>query len=74
MGTAHDRYVNHTYSESRDRGRAEHAARDLADQDTDLVCQYCGQPERNCEAAQDGHSITLITRLEYETTGGTWNH
>ncbi|SHY45775.1 Uncharacterised protein [Mycobacteroides abscessus subsp. abscessus] len=30
---ARDRYVHHTYSESRDRGRAEHAAQDLNDTD-----------------------------------------
>ncbi len=28
---AHDRYINHTYSQSRDRGRDEHAAQDLSD-------------------------------------------
>lgn len=31
MSTQRDRYQNHTYSESRDRGRAEHARQDLAD-------------------------------------------
>jgi hypothetical protein len=30
---ARDRYTDHTYTESRDRGRAEHAAQDLADRD-----------------------------------------
>ena len=33
--TGRDRYRQHTYTESRDRGRAEHAAHDLADRDTD---------------------------------------
>ncbi|WP_157930880.1 hypothetical protein [Mycobacteroides abscessus] len=28
---ARDRYINHTYSQSRDRGRAEYAAQDLSD-------------------------------------------
>lgn len=30
---ARDRYVNHTYTENRDHGRAEHAAQDLNDTD-----------------------------------------
>lgn len=30
---ARDRYTNHTYTESRDRRRAEHAAQDLDDHD-----------------------------------------
>ena len=33
--TDRDRYRTHTYSESRDRGRAEHAAQDLADREED---------------------------------------
>lgn len=30
-----DRYRQHAYTESRDRGRAEHAAQDLNDRDED---------------------------------------
>jgi len=33
--TDRERYRNHIYSESRDRGRAQHAAQDLADGDDD---------------------------------------
>ena len=32
----------------------------------ELVCDYCGQAEADCEAALAGHSITLVTRYERE--------
>lgn len=37
MATQRDRYQNHTYSESRDRGRAQHALQDLGDVDAFVI-------------------------------------
>lgn len=54
-----DRYQNHTYTESRDRGRAEHAAQDLADEDypperelSGEVCPVCRDAVEYCPIAR----------------------
>lgn len=47
MATARDRYQNHTYSESRDRGRAEHARQDWN------ICPGCDYDANRCHCNAD---------------------